>query len=49
MSAVDSNSETLPGPGFPAGVDVHWETQRRMVWNAHEHTSEERECAYEIS
>ena len=49
MSAVASNSEALPAPGFPAGVDVHWETQRRVVWNAREHTSEERECAYEIS
>jgi len=48
MSAV-ANSEALPAPGFPAGVDVHWETQRRMVWNAREHTSEERELVYEIS
>ncbi len=39
----------LPATGFPAGVDVHWETQRRMVWNEREHTSEEREMVYEIS
>ncbi len=44
-----SNSTVLPGPGFPAGVDLHWETQRRMVWNEREHTSEERELVYEIS
>jgi hypothetical protein len=49
MSAVVSNSEALPGPGFPAGVDVHWETQRRIVWNEREHTSAERELVYEIS
>jgi hypothetical protein len=49
MSAVASNSEALPVPGFPAGVDVHWETQRRIVWNEREHTSEEREMVYEIS
>jgi hypothetical protein len=49
MSAVASNSEALPVPGFPAGVNVHWETQRRMVWNVREHTSEERELVYEIS
>ncbi len=49
MSAVASNSEALPVPGFPAGVDVHWETQRRIVWNEREHTSEERELVYEIS
>jgi len=48
MSAV-VNSEALPVPAFPTGVDVHWETQRRMVWNAREHASEERELVYEIS
>jgi hypothetical protein len=47
MSA--SNSVVLPVPGFPAGVDVHWETQRRIVWNEREHTSEERELGYETS
>ena len=47
MSAT--NSVVLPFLTFPAGVDVHWETQRRMVWNVREHTSEERELVYEIS
>jgi hypothetical protein len=45
MSPVATNSV----PRFPAGVDVHWETQRRMVWNEREHTSEEFELVYEIS
>jgi hypothetical protein len=49
MPVVASNSPALPVPGFLAGVDVHWETQRRMVWNVREHTSEERELVYEIS
>jgi hypothetical protein len=49
MFAVASNSAALPVPGFPAGVDVHWETQRRIVWNERDHTSEERELVYEIS
>ena len=49
MSAVASNSQTLPVPRFPVGVDVHWETQRRTVWNVREHTSEEYELVYEIS
>jgi hypothetical protein len=44
-----SNSLVLPFPTLPAGVDVHWETERRMVWNVREHTSEERELVYEIS
>ena len=47
MSA--SNLAVLPVPGFPGGVHVHWETQRRMVWNVREHRSEERELVYEIS
>jgi hypothetical protein len=49
MSVVASDSEALPVPGFLAGVDVHWETQRRIVWNEREHTSEDRELVYEIS
>jgi hypothetical protein len=49
MSVVASNSAALPVATFPAGVDVHWETQRRIVWNVREHTSEERELVYEIT
>jgi hypothetical protein len=49
MSVVASDSAALPVPGFLAGVDVHWETQRRIVWNERQHTSEERELVYEIS
>lgn len=47
MSA--SNPAAHPVPTFPVGVDVHWETHRRMVWNVREHRSEERELVYEIS
>jgi len=49
MSAVAANSAVLPVPGFPERVEVHWETQRRNVWNARVHKSEERELVYEIS
>ena len=49
MSAAASSSTTLPMSGFPVGVDVHWETQRRDIWNEQEHTREERELVYEIS
>jgi len=49
MSAVASSSAILPISGFPAGVDVHWETQRRVVWNEQGHTREEYELVYEIS
>jgi hypothetical protein len=43
MSAVASSS------AIPAGVDVLWETQRRIVWNKQEQTREEQEFVYEIS
>ncbi len=49
MSAAASSSTILPILGFPPGVDVHWETQRRVVWNEQEHTREEHELVYEIS
>ena len=49
MYAVASSSAILPFSGFPAGIDVHWETQRRVVWNEQEHRREEYELVYEIS
>jgi len=49
MSAVASSSGILPILGFPVGVDVHWETQRQVVWNEQEHAREEQELVYEIS
>lgn len=49
MSAVASSSVILPILDFPSGVDVHWETQRQVVWNEQEHTREEQELVYEIS
>lgn len=49
MSAVANSSAVHPVLGFPQGINVRWESQRRMVWNVREHTSEERELVYEIS
>ena len=49
MSVVASSSTILPISGFPTGVDVHWEMQRRVVWNEQEHTREEHDLVYEIS
>jgi hypothetical protein len=31
------------------GVDTHWVTNNRTVWNEQERVSEERELVYEIS
>ena len=49
MHVVASSSAVLPISGFPAGVDVHWETQRQVVWNEQGHAREEYELVYEIS
>jgi hypothetical protein len=49
MSGAASSSTIIPIWGFPAGVDVRWETQRRVVWNEQEHTREEHVLVYEIS
>lgn len=34
---------------FPAGLDVHWETEKRVVWNERERVNEEEELVYEVS
>jgi hypothetical protein len=39
---------TLP-VGFPAGLDVHWETDSRVLWNEQERVAEEQELIYEVS
>jgi hypothetical protein len=49
MSAAATYIAALPVLEFPAGVDTHWETQNRMVWNDRQHTSEEHEFVYEVS
>jgi hypothetical protein len=49
MSTSASSSSLPPISGSPAGVNVHWETQRQVVWNQLEHVREEREFVYEIS
>jgi hypothetical protein len=49
MSAVASHGTALLVPAFPAAVEAQRETERRLVWNGREHTSEDRELVYEIS
>jgi hypothetical protein len=34
---------------FPEGVDLHWETENRMMWNEQQNAREEREPVYEVS
>ena len=49
MAKGSFSSAILPISSFPAGVDTHWETRRRIVWNEQERTCEEHEFVYEIS
>ena len=34
---------------FPAGIDVHWETENRVIWNEQELAAEEQELTYEVN
>jgi hypothetical protein len=49
MSATIIHPEDLREPTFPNGVDTHWETVNRTMWNQQERMSEERELVYETS
>lgn len=49
MSATIIQAEALPEANFPSGVDTHWETVNRTMWNERERVREERELVYEIS
>ena len=45
-----AHAEALLGATLPStGVDTHWVTANRTVWNDLERVSEERELVYEIS
>ena len=49
MSAVTIHASALFVRAFPTALDTHWETVTCLVWNQHEHGSEECELVYEIS
>lgn len=36
-------------PTFPAGLDVHWETDSWEMWNEQERVAEKQELVYEVS
>ena len=44
-----ANQEVLFPVAFPVGFDVHWETEKRVVWNERERATEEQELIYEVS
>jgi len=39
----------LTTPVLLPGIDLHYETENRLVWNERERRSEEREFVYEVS
>ena len=46
--AAGQDASTAVAP-FPAGVDMHWETENRVMWNEQDCVSEEQELVYEVS
>ena len=50
MSGAMIHAEVLLDEAFLSnGVDTHWVTKNRTVWNERERVSEERELVYEIT
>lgn len=49
MRPPDLHATPLPAPTAPVGVNVHCETESRLVWNDQEHVHEEHEFVYEVS
>ena len=39
----------LTTPALVEGIDLHYETENRLVWNERQRRNEERELVYEIS
>ena len=49
MIYTAANRETVTSVVFPTGLDVHWETENRVVWNEREWITEKQELIYEVS
>jgi hypothetical protein len=49
MYKASSYVEAAPVANFPERVDVHWETESRLMWNEQERITEEQELIYEVS
>jgi len=49
MRTAHTHATALPVPTVPAGVDPHYETKHRLVWNDERHTTEEHIFVYEVS
>ena len=49
MSTGATHSTALTTPALMQGIDLHYETEHRLVWNERERANEERELVYEVS
>lgn len=49
MSAGPTHARALSLVPFSMGIDAHWETEIRLVWNERQSTAEEHELVYEVS
>ena len=49
MSTGATQSTALMTPALLVGIDLHYETENRLMWNERERRNEERELVYEIS
>ena len=48
MRTTNTYATALPVPVVPLGINPHYETENRMVWNEEKYTSEEHEFVYEV-
>lgn len=49
MTYTPANQEVPTQVSFPTGLNIHWETENRVMWNEHERQTEEQELIYEVS
>lgn len=42
------DTASVPVAAFPAGIDTHWETENRVVWNTQLGAAERQELVYEV-
>jgi hypothetical protein len=49
MRTALPHATALPLPTLPTGIDIHYETENRVVWNDKRRTNEEHAFVYEVS
>jgi hypothetical protein len=49
MNSASNQDAPAPAATLPAGVDVQWETETRVIWNEREQVVEKQELIYEVS